>query len=616
MKKIALLLSSLLLVSCSGDDPDSDEIQAGNIILNESELTAGLSTQLILSVQTGSILSPVWTQVSGPDVELLSAKSKVVGFTIPSAGDYSFEVNYTLSGSSVTDTISFTADSGNPNLVARLGHSVIEGNGVSLRAFYDDSINPDSITWQQISGPSIRLDEGNITAEIAIFDAPEVARDSIVEMQVSAQTTSGAQVTDTVSVLVENAAIIPSNAYFDDDVLATVYPYVADSPHKDNLQNCVYSNQLASSCTFNQLPIIASDSNGATPTIDQIMDHVLVSHDWMGQRFREYLEAFDDHDDFKNLFRATTAIVLSYDIRPSFYWAATGAIYLDPNTLWLTPEERDTINEAPDYRANFGNELQFVMPWRYVKDNDYVSFNYPTNERITRSLNDLKYDLADLLYHELAHANDYLPSPEWQRYTGSSRFLDAALNESEISDRLTVLYPLQSTIMKNLASVRFLGEDPTLIQKSYTPSDVAGFYSPDISNGFYNYTNEKEDLGILFESLMMSVRFGVQRDTAVTTKCDSSDNCYIVSWGQRGRVAEPGISERAEFVAENILPEFDTSLINSLPAPIAMQPGLDWWDNLAISPAAPKALSNKVRVGKVRETFLENHSHSRALPKH
>ncbi|MDG2394107.1 MAG: hypothetical protein P8M49_11390 [Thalassotalea sp.] len=616
MKKTALLLSSLLLVACSGDDPDADEIQSGNLVLNETELTAGLSTQLILNVQSGSVTSPVWSQVSGPSVDLLSAKSKVAGFTIPSAGDYVFEVSYKLSGSNITDTINFSAEAGSPSLVARLGHSALEGNGVSLRAFYDDSINPETITWQQLSGPTIRFDEENITPEIAIFDAPEVARDSIVELQVSAQTNSGNQITDTVSVLIENAAIIPSNAYFDDDVLATVYPYVADSPHKDNLQACVYSNQLSSSCTLNSLPIIASDSNGATPTIDQIMDHVLVSHDWMGQIFREYLEAFDDHDDFKNLFRATTAIVLSYDIRPSFYWAATGAIYLDPNTLWLTPEERDTINEAPDYRANFGNELQFVMPWRYVKDNDYVSFNYPTNERSTRALADIKYDLADLLYHELAHANDYLPSTEWQRYSGSSRFLDAALNESEISDRLTVLYPLQSVIMKELASVRFLGEDASLLQKSYSPSDVAGFYSPDISNGFYNYTNEKEDLGILFESLMMSVRFGVQRDTAVTTKCESSSNCYIVSWGQRGRIAEPGISERAAFVAENILPEFDTSLINSLPAPIAMQPGADWWDNLAISPAAPNALAKKTKTGKVRETFLEHRSHSRALPAH
>lgn len=611
MKKIALFLSVLLLPACSNDDPESD-----NIVLNETELTSGLSTQLILNVQEGAVLSPKWQQTAGPEVELLSAQSKVIAFTVPSAGDYSFDVSYTLSGNDITDTISFSTTDGSPSLVARLGHSVIEGNGVSLRAFYDDTINADSISWQQLSGPSVSFDEDNITPEITIFTAPQIERDSIVELQVSAQTINGDKVTDTVSVLIENAQIIPSNAYFDDDVLASVYPYIADSPHKDNLQACVYSNQLSSSCTLNSLPIIASDSNGATPTIDQIMDHVLVSHDWMGKRFREYLEAFDDHDDFKNLFRATTAIVLSYDIRPSFYWAATGAIYLDPNNLWLTPEERDTINEAPDYRANFGNELQFVMPWRYVKDNDYVSFNYPTNERSTRVLADLKYDLADLLYHELAHANDYLPSTEWQRYTDSSRFLDAALNETEISERLEALYPLQSVIMKDLASVRFLGEDASLLQKNYSPDDVAGFYSPDISNGFYNYTNEKEDLGILFESLMMSIRYGVQRDTAVTTKCEDDDTCYIVSWGQRGRVAEPGISERAQFVAENILPEFDINLISSLPAPIAMQPGADWWENLEISPHTPKALAKKVKTGKVRETFLEHRSHSRALPEH
>ena len=73
-----------------------------------------------------------------------------------------------------------------------------------------------------------------------------------------------------------------------------------------------------------------------------------------GQRFKEFLETMDPHGDFKNLLRATTAIVISYDVRPSYYWVVTGAIHLDPDNLWLTPDERDTINQAPDYRASFG----------------------------------------------------------------------------------------------------------------------------------------------------------------------------------------------------------------------------------------------------------------------
>ena len=124
-------------------------------------------------------------------------------------------------------------------------------------------------------------------------------------------------------------------------------------------------------------------------------------------RFKDFLTHNDTNHDIKNLLRATTAIVISYDVRPSFYWAATGAIYLDAENFWLTPQERDTINEAPDFRADFGSDLQFVMPWRYVKDNAYASHNYSNSARVTRTPAEALYRLTSLMYHELAHANDF-----------------------------------------------------------------------------------------------------------------------------------------------------------------------------------------------------------------
>ena len=132
-------------------------------------------------------------------------------------------------------------------------------------------------------------------------------------------------------------------------------------------------------CTFED----TSDctDNDALPTVDDIMKKVIVSHDWMGSQFEKFLQDYDEFDDFKNLLRAVTAVVISYDIRPSFYNPTTGAIYLDPDDLWETPAQRDTINSAPDYRSGFGSELQFEMPWRYVKDNDYAYFYYPSRYR-------------------------------------------------------------------------------------------------------------------------------------------------------------------------------------------------------------------------------------------
>ena len=625
---LALLIGALTLTACGDNgDPYSDEQPLNNgIVMSESDITAGLGAELTLYKPDEEVSNILWTQTSGAAVDLQTSKNKVLSFTVPSAGEYSFDVSYLDGSEQKMASINFTAKSGTPKLVARLGHSVVEGGNVSLRAYTDDSIDIETIVWKQTSGPSVEINESNEDKQIVIFDAPQVSQDLIVEFTAEAEDNNGNKYSDVVSVLVEDRPFISNDAYFDDDPLANVYPYMSDSPYKDTLVACTYSNQLTSSCKLGDLPILADDANNGTPTIDQIMDRVIVSHDWMAVNFRRYLELFDNNDDFKNLLRATTAIVLSYDVRPSFYWAATGAIYLDPNNLWLTPEERDVINEAPDYRADFGSDLQFVMPWRYVKDNDYVTYRYAINMRLTRDISEIKYDLADLLYHELAHANDYFPPAEWGTYSDSSRFLDAALNKDEISDGLESLFPLQSETMKGLAAVRFLGEQADATQKAYQPSDVAEFYKADISNGFYNYTNNKEDFGILFEELMMSIRYGVQRDTAVTSLFFDdgiSGNDYVVSWGQRGRVAEPGISERAAYITERIMPEFDLTLINQLPDPILMTPGGDWWDNLAISPNPPAQLQNipssfskgasPHRKAKQINTYQP---HGRALPKH
>ena len=157
------------------------------------------------------------------------------------------------------------------------------------------------------------------------------------------------------------------------------------------------------------------------------MNRVIVSHQWMGDQFKKFLENYDTNDDFKNLLRATTAVVISYDVRPSFYSPTLGAIYLDPDDLWETPAQRDTINQAPDYRAGFGAELQFEMPWRYVKDNAYAYYSYPLRYRLSRSLDDSEYSFASLLYHELAHANDFFPSTRWLTYSNSTTVYDAVV---------------------------------------------------------------------------------------------------------------------------------------------------------------------------------------------
>ena len=425
----------------------------------------------------------------------------------------------------------------------------------------------------------------NTQGSLAVFfNAPKVNKDTILNFKVSAS--DGEKTfTDHVAILVEPAPAIASNAYFDERVART-FPYNSNTPYAQSLVNCTYSNTLSSSCTLANLPLLAQEN--ISLSVNNIMDRVVVSHQWMGDRFKDFLVNNDDNNDFKRLLRATTAIVISYDIRPSFYWAATGAIYLDAENFWLTPQERDTINEAPDFRTHFGNDLQFSMPWRYVKDNQYANRYFSKEQRVTRTSNDGFYRLASLLYHELAHANDFFPSTEWFTHNEQTRILDAATNTSFESDKLSISLPLQSQKMRDLAQVSFSGELATATQKSYQSSDIKNFFSPDTATDFYAYSSLREDYAMLFEELMMQNRFQVFRDIAITNN-PTGDNIsaqdYIVTWGQRGRIGEDDIKSRVAFTASRVLPEFDSNgALAAVPSPIAMTDGEDWLENLTLSP--------------------------------
>mgnify|MGYP003638727691 FL=1 len=599
---LALTLGVFVIQGCGGgssaenkkevptDDFTPVVTQTGIIASDENSKTAQ-PVELFLYFPNDSISNINWQQTAGNHVVFHAGNSKGIAFTPSSAGDYSFQVNFTHNGQSETLTHAFSVSDENNQISARLGHAVLEGNDVSLRVSLENtSLTNNSIVWQQLSGPNVTFSEATNGKRAIFFKAPAVSADSLLTFSVSASDGT-TQHQDTVTILVENATTISSNeniAY--DTRLARVYPFNANSPYANVLVDCVYSNAIdfRTSCRLDQLPLIAQDTT--SPTVEDIMDRVVVSHQWMGQRFKEFLQNSDPQGDFKNLLRATTAIVISYDVRPSYYWVVTGAIHLDPNNFWLTPDERDTINEAPDYRASFGDSLNFVMPWRYVKDNTYASFYYPEDMRVSRDASDGLYSLASLMYHELAHANDFFAQSSWASLNRNDRILDAAekvLQSTGIqSDSLSISLPLYGDEMYRLAQVRYQGETATTTEQSYSPNDVTSFFSPEHAPQFYNYSSKREDYAMLFDGFMMKARYDIDRDIAITNQPQSASDEYIVTWGQRGRIGDENIKQRVDYVTRRILPEFTSasSIISNLSAPIAMESGKTWGENLAISP--------------------------------
>ncbi len=618
-KRLCSLAFITMLSACDGNPNHISDYPLESIIQLDENQKINQSVDLLLYFPYDTISDISWQQTAGDAVTILAGNSKVISFTPKQAGDYTFSVDFTLNGElqqTLEKTITVSDDIN--KITARLSHASLMQNKVSYRTEIHQDIDISSIVWKQLSGPAVSLTTDNSDGELAIFfDTPAVSNDTLITFNVSANDTlTNKRYSDDVAVLVEASSEISSAAYFSDRV-AHVFNYNADSPYADELVNCVYSNNLTSSCTLSQTPLIANEIQVNTvPSVEEIMDRVVVSHHWMGERFQAFLTNRDPHNDIKNLLRATTAIVISYDVRPSFYWAATGAIYLDAENFWLTPEERDTINEAADFRADFGDDLQFVMPWRYVKDNSYASKQYSRQFRTTRSDEDALYRLTSLMYHELAHANDFFPSTEWYIHDSSKRVLDAALSSDFESDQLTVAIPLESQEMRDLAQVSFSGETATAAQAAYKPADIEVFFRPDRANDYYAYSSEREDYAMLFEELMMQSRFGIVRDVAITNQPigdDITGDDYIVTWGQRGRIGDEKLTERVLFSASRVLPEFDSQAALSLvDKPIAMTYGLSWFDNLTISPeknqnlAKPQKISDHAEKNELRRLNLDN----------
>lgn len=620
IKSFSVLSLSLLFIlsSCGGGGssktttvtPPTSE-PPGEVIQIESEVSLGQSTELVLYAPDSDISNILWRQTAGADLEFYAKDSKVIGFTPTESGSYGLEVDYTIDGST-TNTIShtFTVDDNQSQLSVRLGHAVVEGNAVSLVSYAtndseSNEIDKSSWRWTQTKGPSVVFSELSTNGQVAVFfDAPNVDEDTVLKFALAGEI-EGEGHTDEIAILVENTTIsVPlDDAPFTNRV-ANVFLYNPNSPAGEQLINCVYSNNTKyDDCNFGQSPLIAQVTT--SPTVDDIMNRVIVSHQWMGDQFKKFLENYDTNDDFKNLLRATTAVVISYDIRPSFYSPTLGAIYLDPDDLWETPAQRDTINQAPDYRADFGAELQFEMPWRYVKDNAYAYYSYPLRYRLSRSLDDSKYSFASLLYHELAHANDFFPSTRWLTYSNSTTVYDAVVevyNANQIlSDYLQDNYPLDALYasggqneLTRLAQVRF--QDPSLVtqqQIEYTMTDVANMFKTEGAPQFYSYSSTREDLAILFDGFMMFARYGVSRDVAV------SDQQYSdIVWGQRGRIGESWIKPRVSFVATRVLPEFTSAatVVQNLSSPTALQDSKSWRESVVVDELSEFSLTPSLRT--------------------
>jgi hypothetical protein len=326
------------------------------------------------------------------------------------------------------------------------------------------------------------------------------------------------------------------------------------SPYAPVLKRCLEAED-DNRCTLSELPYIGMEHSN--PTVEDILARTVVTHDWMGVRFGQLLAALPA--DILTLFKPITAILIGSEVRPSGYSAGLGRMRIDPVYLWMGLSEKLTISTESDFRAEFGADLQFRVLSRFMQGDDYAfPFTSIRNEE-ERPFSDLVHAFARLMYHELGHANDYIPpevlttlSPEQT----PAEAVDANIEQS-IGSRLYAdeALTIQRSPLYSLARVRWRDTEPTDEQKAILGDAVGALVSNEGKPRFYSFLTIREDVATLFAAAMMKYHYNIDLHMAFVNKNENIEfSCDLpVEWGARNRLASPLVLPRAQWVTEQIL---------------------------------------------------------------
>ena len=638
MRIAGILSLVMVLASCGGGGsgggntapeplpvvpPLSAQCAANSVARLDSEALAVRQSSEIHLISCGGLLGQLRWTYSGPSaIKLLTSRSPSISVLPTLPGLHRFEVRFTdATGRSHSGSVELNAAPADlpRNLLTRGDPSSWAGDRLSLRAwpqgYSEAELTGSSTRWTRVSGPAVTIADPE-SARLLIT-APSVASEQLLVLRATLSWPDGRTVSDDFRLLVQPVPGVAASPLFNGDNAATrTVPYLESGPQAALLARCIHNPALQSSganlCTLGELPLLGQST--PVPSVEQVMQRVLVSHDWQAEVFERFLREQDTSGDLRRMLAATTAVVIGGRIRPAFYWSATGAIYLDAAFLWLTPEQRDTVSEAPDPRSDYGRDLQYSSPWRYVKDNAFATPARPVAARATRELTEIRVELGRLLYHELTHAGDFFPPSSHASLPANRRVYEAVPAQTP-SQRLQQQSPFFSQEMVGLGRVLFFGEASTAAQRGYSPALVAQWFSQDRVNDDYSYSLPsgssvpREDAAMLVEEAMVQLRYGVLRDFGFTplipTGGTAADQTLV--WGQRGRIGEPALRGRLQLVLSEVMPWLPASELSRLAAPVQLRPGLTWGQNLdqaAVLANQPRALRTDERE-REREMALQ-----------
>jgi len=395
--------------------------------------------------------------------------------------------------------------------------------------------------------------------------------------------TPNSETTDQNSSNVANPSVLPRN---DVRSLDQLYAYRRNGKYANVLSDCMLIQNWRDGCTLETLPFIFQENNNIT--VADIMNRVVVTHDWMGERFEQFLNSAPP--SMIALFGSVTSVRIGSTVRPSNYSPGTGAISIDPAYLWQTVQEKQTVSFNADYRSGFGNQLLFQQRRLWRIDGYNATKYFALDDYSVRSAADVEFALNALMYHELAHAYDVVSAVQIGSIDSSLNVVEVLWNlpNEHLSSRLAAELPLVSDTMIDMGRVLYDGEDATDDQKEMDAYFIGAEMANDGASKMYSYRSRQEDFANLFETVMMKIQYNANQYIAVVTKPEDPNNYYCddltVAWGTRNRLSDPLVNTRANRVMELILKQrWSEQATQTLSAYVQqvddMTPGVSWCAN-------------------------------------
>lgn len=317
-------------------------------------------------------------------------------------------------------------------------------------------------------------------------------------------------------------------------------------------------------CKISELGFIASDSRGK-PSKEEIMSRVIASEPWMKNNFEKMLSEMPD--DIFYMAKRATGFALVKGLKPAFFSTVTGAIYIDPDYLYLAGQPGEP-NQSIDARGEYHSQMPFLQGGFYIDSNgnDFIE-----PDPYIRSFSDSVVYLNRLLFHELTHANDVFATVNAPQQPNDTPAIIAERNinsHATLSQRLYAYSPLIDPVLRNIANAMQWG-DPGLISiaKMTSAEEVfdrlIGSYATDLY-GFVDYGEKMhlEDAAMLAEEALMHIHYFATRLIVVMDNVPNPYGYSLIAvdcfdyraegfYGQyAGKVAH--VSDRANFILEGL----------------------------------------------------------------